>query len=82
MKNVTIALDTFMLRFLPLPEIARIASEVGYPAVELSWRDDFVPLLRRPRADIRRIAEAREAFKAREVEIATLVALYRWASPV
>ena len=81
MSNVTIALDTFMLRFLPLPEIARIASEIGYPAVELSWREDFVPLLRRPRADAQRIAETRAAFKERNVEIATLVALFRWASP-
>ena len=76
-----IALDVFMLRFLPLPEIARIAEELGYPAVELSWREDFIPLFRRPRADSARIAEAREAFRTRGVEIATLVALYRWASP-
>lgn len=81
MNGVTVALDTFMLRFLPLPAIARIASELGYPAVELSWREDFVPLLRRPRADSARIVEARDAFRARGVEIASLVALYRWASP-
>jgi myo-inositol catabolism protein IolH len=81
MSSTTIALDTFMLRFLPLPEIARIASEIGYEAVEISWREDFVPLLRRPRAHSLGIAESRTAFKERGVEIATLVALYRWASP-
>jgi myo-inositol catabolism protein IolH len=76
-----VALDTFMLRFLPLPQIAGIASEIGYTAAELSWREDFVPLLRRPRADARLIAETRAAFRDRNVEIASLVALYRWASP-
>ena len=81
MRDTTIALDTFMLRFLPLPEIARIASEIGYEAVELSWREDFVPIFRRPRADGARILETRTAFRERGVEIATLVALYRWASP-
>ena len=80
-RRVKIALDTFMLRFLPLPEIARIASDIGYDAVELSWREDFIPLLRRPRADARLIAEARTAFRNRNIEIASLVALYRWASP-
>jgi sugar phosphate isomerase/epimerase len=43
---VKIALDTFMHRFRPLPDVIELASELGYDAVELSWREDFVPLLR------------------------------------
>jgi myo-inositol catabolism protein IolH len=75
-----IALDPFMLRRLPAREVVQIASELGYGFLEWSWREDFIPLLRRPRADAAQIAELRSALRNSKVDLASLVALYRWSS--
>jgi myo-inositol catabolism protein IolH len=75
-----IALDPFMLRHLPARDVVRLAADQGYQYLEWSWREDFIPLLRRPRADRARILELRGALSETGVELVSLVALYRWAS--
>lgn len=75
-----IALDPFMFRSRSIDAVVRVAAEVGFEYLEWSWRDDFIPLLRRPRADTARIAELRRALDDYGVRLASLVTLYRWSS--
>ncbi len=59
-----IALDPYMLRGLSFGEVCRIAAEIGYDAIELSPRQDFIPFFTHPRADRARVAEFRAALRA------------------
>ncbi len=76
-----IALDPYMHRHLPLPEIARLTAELGYDAVELSPRADFLDWWVMPRATRERMAAFKQALRAHGVGLATLQPMYRWASP-
>jgi len=76
-----IALDPYMLRSLPFAEVCRIAADIGYDAIELSPRTDFIPFFVHPRADRARVAEFRTALKDTGMEIASVLPLYRWSSP-
>jgi myo-inositol catabolism protein IolH len=75
-----IAFDPFMLRDRPIEEVARAAAEIGYPALELTPRDDFLPYYARPRADAERIAQFRAAIDGAGLELASLMVLYDWAA--
>jgi myo-inositol catabolism protein IolH len=75
-----LALDPFMHRSLPIREVVRLAADLGYEHLEWSWREDFIPLFRWPRADPDRINELRTALRETGVRLASLVALYRWSS--
>jgi myo-inositol catabolism protein IolH len=76
-----IALDPYMIRHLSLPEICRATAELGYDAVELSPRSDFLDWWVMPRATKERIAAFKQALKDHHVSLATLQPMYRWASP-
>ena len=76
-----IALDPYMLRSLPFGAVCRIAADIGYDAIELSPRSDFIPFFTHPRADRSRVAEFRTALRETGIEISSVLPLYRWSSP-
>jgi myo-inositol catabolism protein IolH len=76
-----IALDPYMHRHLSLPEVARLAADLGYEYIELSPRADFFDWFVYPRLDSARIREFKTALKETGVKLASLLPLYRWASP-
>jgi myo-inositol catabolism protein IolH len=76
-----IALDPFMHRHLPLEELAPKAKELGYDWIELSPREDFFEWFKRPRVFPDRIRSFKQSLRDHEVGIASLLPMYRWASP-
>lgn len=75
-----VAFDPFMFRDRPIEEVAAIAAEIGYSAIELSPREDLLPYYARPRADAERIAAYRAALAGAGVELASVMVLYDWAA--
>lgn len=78
---VQVALDPWMVRSGPLEEAFTSAAEAGYAWLELSPRDDFMPLYRGRRADAASITRIRELSRDSGVGIASLFVVYRWANP-
>jgi myo-inositol catabolism protein IolH len=76
-----IALDPYMFRRVPLTDLPGIVADLGYEAIELSPREDFLPFFRHPRAGRAQIAAFRRALTAAGVEIASVLPLYRWSGP-
>jgi len=76
-----IALDPYMHRHLPLEELPRLAAELGYEWLELSPRPDFFEWFKRPRVFPDRIKSFKKALRDHGVGIASLLPMYRWASP-
>jgi myo-inositol catabolism protein IolH len=76
-----IALDPYMLRDRPFAEVCRIAAEIGYDAIELSPRPDFIPFFTHPRADRAKVAEFRAALRDTGMALASILPLYRWSGP-
>ena len=76
-----IALDPYMHRHLSLEELPRLAADMGYEYLELSPRADFLDWFVRPRVYPERIASFKQALKDHDVKIASLLPMYRWASP-
>jgi myo-inositol catabolism protein IolH len=76
-----IALDPYMLRDRPFAEVCRIAADIGYDSIELSPRPDFIPFFTHPRADRARVDEFRAALRDSGLGLASILPLYRWASP-
>ena len=76
-----VALDPYMLRKVPLLELPRLVAELGYRYIELSPRDDFLPFFRHPRIDLAGVAAFRRELAAAEVEVASVLPLYRWSGP-
>ncbi len=76
-----IALDPYMHRHLSLRETARFAAELGYQYIELSPRSDFFEWWVHPRAYPERIVEFKKDLKEFGVKLASLLPMYRWASP-
>lgn len=76
-----IALDPYMLRKLPVPEMVRTVAEIGYEYIELSPRDEFMPFFQHPRADDERVAELKKALQDNKVQLSSVLPLYKWSSP-
>ncbi len=76
-----LALDPYMLRQVPLPELPGLVAELGYRYIELSPREDFLPFFLHPRADRAAIAGFKRALAAAGVELASVLPLYRWSGP-
>ncbi|KTT10344.1 protein iolH [Pseudomonas oryzihabitans] len=76
-----IATDPYMYRNLSLAETCRHVAEAGFDYLELSPREDFLPWWKRPRAHRERIAEFKKALKDHGLQVASLLPMYRWASP-
>ncbi|MEK0086208.1 sugar phosphate isomerase/epimerase family protein, partial [Benzoatithermus flavus] len=77
-----IALDPYMHRHVPLLELPRFVAELGYEYIELSPRADFLDWWVRPRAYPERIRAFKRALKDNGVALASLLPMYRWASPI
>ena len=76
-----IALDPYMLRGVPLLELPRRVADLGYRYIELSPRDDFLPFFLHPRVDRAGVAAFRKALAGAEVEVASVLPLYKWSGP-
>jgi len=76
-----IALDPYMHRHLSLVELPKLAAELGYEYIELSPRADFLDWWVHPRAYPERIREFKASLRDNGVKIASLLPMYRWASP-
>lgn len=75
-----IALDPYMHRHLPLEQIPRLAAEFGYEWIELSPRADFLEWFKAPRVFPERLNSFKRSLKDHDVQIASLLPMYRWAS--
>jgi myo-inositol catabolism protein IolH len=78
---VKLAVDPNMIRFTPLAELPGAVAELGYRYIELSPRDDFLPFFVHPRAGREQIATFRRELAAAQVEVASVLPLYKWAGP-
>ena len=76
-----IALDPYMHRRLSLEELPRKAAELGYEWIELSPRADFLDWWVAPRVYPERLRSFKKALSDHGVKIASLLPMYRWASP-
>src|SRR3989337_2753469 len=76
-----IALDPYMLRKVPLLELPRVVAGLGYRYLELSPRDDFMPFFLHPRVDRHGVAAFKQALADAQVEIASVLPLYKWSGP-
>ena len=76
-----IALDPYMLRSTPLLELPGVVADLGYRHIELSPRDDFLPFFLHPRVGRAGVAAFRRALADAEVEVASVLPLYRWSGP-
>lgn len=76
-----IALDPHMHRHVSLEELPRLAAELGYEYIELSPRADFLEWWVRPRVYPERVRSFKKALKEHSVQLASLLPMYRWASP-
>ena len=76
-----IALDPYMLRGVPLLELPRRVADLGYRYIELSPRDDFLPFFLHPRVDRHGVTAFRKALAEAEVEVASVLPLYKWSGP-
>ena len=76
-----VALDPYMFRRVPLPELPGLVAELGYQHIELSPRDDFLPFFLHPRADRASIAAFKQALAGAGVTVSTVLPLYRWSGP-
>jgi len=76
-----IALDPYMHRHLSLEELPRLAADLGYDYIELSPRADFLDWWVRPRVYPERIRSFKKSLQDHGVKIASLLPMYRWASP-
>jgi myo-inositol catabolism protein IolH len=76
-----LALDPYMFRRVPLPQLPALVAELGYSYIELSPREDFIPFFNHPRADAEGISEFRGALRAADVALASMLPLFRWSGP-
>ena len=76
-----IALDPWMIRERSLTEVCRFAAETGHQWIELSPRDDFLPLFIGPRTNRENIAELKRALRNYNVGLASMWTVYRWSEP-
>ena len=76
-----VALDPYMLRTVPLPELPGMVADLGYEHIELSPREDFIPFFVHPRADRAAIAGFKKALAAAGVSVSSVLPLYHWSGP-
>ena len=76
-----IALDPYMLRGVPLLDLPGVVAGLGYRYIEMSPRDDFLPFFKHPRVDRAGVAAFRRALADAQVEVASVLPLYRWSGP-
>ena len=77
-----IALDPYMHRHVPLLDLPRFVAELGYEYIELSPRADFLNWWVRPRVFPSAPRRSRRRSRITASSIASLLPMYRWASPI
>jgi len=70
-----------MIRNRSFEEICRFAAETGYAGIELSPRDDFLPLFAEPVANSESIWRLRKALSENSIDLSSIWTVYRWAEP-
>jgi myo-inositol catabolism protein IolH len=76
-----IALDPYMLRHVPLADLPARVRDLGYDAIELSPRPDFIPFFGHPRIGSSGVRAFRAALAAAGVEVVSVLPLFRWSGP-
>jgi myo-inositol catabolism protein IolH len=76
-----VALDPYMFRRVPLTELPGLVADLGYSCIELSPREDFLPFFTHPRAARGQIAEFKKALSEADVQVCSVLPLYRWSGP-
>lgn len=76
-----IALDPYMMRTVPLTELPGLVADMGYQYIELSPREDFIPFFKHPRANSATVASFKKALSTAEVQVASVLPLFRWSGP-
>lgn len=76
-----IALDPYMHRHVALLDLPRFVKNLGYDWIELSPRPDFLDWWVNPRVYPERLRDFKRALRDADVKIASLLPMYRWASP-
>src|SRR3990172_9258591 len=76
-----VALDPYMIRHVPLTDLPAMVRDLGYDAIELSPRPDFIPFFLHPRVGSSGIRAFREALAGARVEVVSVLPLFRWSSP-
>jgi myo-inositol catabolism protein IolH len=76
-----LAVDPYMLRKTPLPELPAVVAELGYQHIELSPREDFLPFFVHPRANKAQVVAFKRELDGAGVGIASVLPLYKWSGP-
>jgi myo-inositol catabolism protein IolH len=76
-----IALDPYMHRHVPLLDLPARVRDLGYDAIELSPREDFIPFFRHPRIGREGVRRFRSALSAAGVDVVSVLPLFRWSGP-
>jgi len=76
-----IALDPYMHRQIPLLDLPAFVRDLGYDAIELSPRADFIPFFLHPRIGSTGIKAFREALNRAGVDVVSVLPLFRWSGP-
>lgn len=79
--NMKIALDPWMVRNRSWELVCQMAAEAGYQWIELSPREDFLPLYVAPQANPERIAALKKALRHHDLGLASLWTVYQWSEP-
>ena len=76
-----IAFDPYMHRSVPLLDLPATVRDLGYDAIELSPREDFMPFFRHPRIGRDGVQAFRRALSQAGVDVVSVLPLFRWSSP-
>ena len=71
-----------MIRRVPLLQLPSAVAALGYEAIELSPRPDFIPFFVHPRLDKDTLLAFRRALADAGVTISSILPLYRWSSTI
>jgi myo-inositol catabolism protein IolH len=79
---VRVAFDPFMFRNrVALNDLPALARDLGFDAIELTPRPDFLPQYVHPRVGSSGIQAFRKALERAGVDVVSCLVLYRWSSP-
>ncbi len=76
-----LALDPYMFRTTPLLELPGLVADLGYRYIEMSPREDFIPFFLHPRIDRAGVSAFKDALRAADVEVSSVLPLFRWSGP-
>ena len=75
-----VSLNSYHFRAYAVDELPAIVARMGYRCLDLSPREDFVPLYAHPRAGAAEIASFKKALDNAGVELTALYGLFKWSS--